>query len=147
MDLEAGLELIAMAVSAGPLLGLFGTVWGVMETFCGLASANAVSLKAMAPGVAGSLIATVCGLAVAIPAQVALSFLLFWLHRLQSSTDRFFEGEFTPALRAGLLTAPNPELHILPEAPPPAVPGEDGSAHHDDPADAPALPDMAAVPD
>ena len=50
-------------------IGLLGTVWGVMETFAGIAKANSASLTAMAPGVAGALIATVIGLLVAIPAM------------------------------------------------------------------------------
>src|ERR1035437_1545596 len=71
MSLEKGMIILSTAVAGGPFLGLFGTVWGVMETFSGIGIANAASLTAMAPGVAAALLATVAGLSVAIPAMFA----------------------------------------------------------------------------
>src|SRR5262245_2996927 len=65
--LEKGMIILSTAVAGGPFIGLLGTVWGVMETFSGIARVQAASLTAMAPGVAGALIATVVGLFVAIP--------------------------------------------------------------------------------
>jgi len=62
MSLEKGMIVLSTAVAGGPFIGLLGTVWGVMETFAGIARANSASLTAMAPGVAGALIATVTGL-------------------------------------------------------------------------------------
>jgi biopolymer transport protein ExbB/TolQ len=68
LSLEGGMIVLATAISGGPFIGLLGTVWGVMETFTGVAKAQAANLTAMAPGVAGALVATVTGLMVAIPA-------------------------------------------------------------------------------
>ncbi|HZV36252.1 MAG TPA: MotA/TolQ/ExbB proton channel family protein, partial [Verrucomicrobiae bacterium] len=55
MALEKGMIVLSTAVAGGPFIGLLGTVWGVMETFAGIASAGSSSLTAMAPGVAGAL--------------------------------------------------------------------------------------------
>ena len=74
MALEKGMIVLSTAVAGGPFIGLLGTVWGVMETFAGIANAGAASLTAMAPGVAGALICTVIGLLVAIPGDVQLQF-------------------------------------------------------------------------
>ena len=59
LSLEKGMIILSTAVAGGPFIGLLGTVWGVMETFSGIAKQQAASLIAMAPGVAGALIATV----------------------------------------------------------------------------------------
>jgi biopolymer transport protein TolQ len=68
---------------------LLGTVWGVMETFSGVARANAASLTAMAPGVAGALIATVVGLMVAIPAMFAYNFMVTSIRAITQELDNF----------------------------------------------------------
>src|SRR5690606_35859849 len=75
------------AVAGGPFIGLLGTVWGVMETFSGIAKANSASLTAMAPGVAGALIATVIGLLVAIPAMFAYNFMVTKIRALTQELD------------------------------------------------------------
>jgi len=67
--LESGIILLALAVSGAPFLGLLGTVWGVMDTFAGVAQAGRADLAAMAPGVAAALVTTVAGLLVAIPSM------------------------------------------------------------------------------
>jgi biopolymer transport protein TolQ len=69
--LESGTIVLAMAISGGPFIGLTGTVFGVMETFSGVAQAGQANLAAMAPGVAGALVNTIVGLVVAIPALFA----------------------------------------------------------------------------
>src|SRR5579862_2241753 len=56
LSLEKGMIILSTAVAGGPFIGLFGTVWGVMETFSGIGIANAASLNAMAPGVAAALL-------------------------------------------------------------------------------------------
>jgi biopolymer transport protein ExbB/TolQ len=76
LALEKGMIVLSTAVAGGPFIGLLGTVWGVMDTFAGIARANSASLTAMAPGVAGALIATVIGLLVAIPAMFAYNFMV-----------------------------------------------------------------------
>ena len=81
--------VLSTAVAGGPFIGLLGTVWGVMETFAGIARANAATLTAMAPGVAGALIATVVGLLVAIPAMFAYNFMVTTIRHLTQELDSF----------------------------------------------------------
>jgi len=69
--LEARLPFLATLGSAAPFIGLFGTVWGIMRSFEGIAAANNTSLAVVAPGIAEALFATAMGLAAAIPAVVA----------------------------------------------------------------------------
>jgi biopolymer transport protein TolQ len=69
--LEVRLPFLATLGSAAPFIGLFGTVWGIMRSFAGIAAANNTSLAVVAPGIAEALFATAMGLAAAIPAVVA----------------------------------------------------------------------------
>jgi biopolymer transport protein TolQ len=69
--LEVRLPFLATLGSAAPFVGLFGTVWGIMRSFEGIAAANSTSLAVVAPGIAEALFATAMGLAAAIPAVVA----------------------------------------------------------------------------
>ena len=69
--LEARLPFLATLGSAAPFIGLFGTVWGIMRSFEGIAAAHNTSLAVVAPGIAEALFATAMGLAAAIPAVVA----------------------------------------------------------------------------
>lgn len=87
--LEKGMIILSTAVAGGPFIGLLGTVWGVMETFSGIAMAKAASLTAMAPGVAGALIATVVGLFVAIPAMFAYNLMITTIRALTQEQDNF----------------------------------------------------------
>ncbi len=89
MSLEKGMVILSTAVAGGPFLGLLGTVWGVMETFSGVAKANAATLTAMAPGVAAALVATVTGLLVAIPAMFAYNFMVTTIRHLTQELDGF----------------------------------------------------------
>ena len=70
-SLESGLAVLASIGSVSPYIGLFGTVWGIMNAFIGLSEASQVSLAAVAPGIAEALIATAMGLFAAIPAVLA----------------------------------------------------------------------------
>jgi biopolymer transport protein ExbB/TolQ len=89
LALEKGMIVLSTAVAGGPFIGLLGTVWGVMETFSGIARANAASLTAMAPGVAGALICTVIGLLVAIPAMFAYNFMVTKIRGFTQELDAF----------------------------------------------------------
>ena len=89
LSLEKGMIVLSTAVAGGPFIGLLGTVWGVMETFAGIAKANSASLTAMAPGVAGALIATVIGLLVAIPAMFAYNFMVTTIRAITQELDGF----------------------------------------------------------
>jgi biopolymer transport protein TolQ len=89
MALEKGMIILSTAVAGGPFIGLLGTVWGVMDTFSGIARANSATLTAMAPGVAGALIATVVGLMVAIPAMFAYNFMVTSIRGITQELDGF----------------------------------------------------------
>ncbi|WOE32680.1 MULTISPECIES: protein TolQ [unclassified Acinetobacter] len=71
--LEAGLSALASIGSVAPYIGLFGTVWGIMNAFIGLADVEQVTLATVAPGIAEALIATAIGLFAAIPAVLAFN--------------------------------------------------------------------------
>ena len=68
---EKGLPVLATTGSAGPFIGLFGTVWGIMNSFTGIAQSQDTSLAVVAPGIAEALFATAMGLVAAIPAVIA----------------------------------------------------------------------------
>jgi biopolymer transport protein ExbB/TolQ len=89
LALEKGMIVLSTAVAGGPFIGLLGTVWGVMETFSGVARAHTASLTAMAPGVAGALISTVVGLFVAIPAMFAYNFMVTSIRAITQELDNF----------------------------------------------------------
>ena len=97
ISLEKGMIVLTTAVAGGPFIGLLGTVWGVMETFSGIAIKQAASLAAMAPGVAGALIATVVGLFVAIPAMFAYNFMVTMIRNITQELDNFVT-EFATAV-------------------------------------------------
>ena len=97
LSLEKGMIVLSTAVAGGPFIGLLGTVWGVMETFSGIARANQASLTAMAPGVAGALIATVVGLFVAIPAMFAYNYMVTMIRGITQELDAF-ASEYATAL-------------------------------------------------
>jgi len=71
--LESGLPNLAVISSVAPFIGLFGTVWGIMTSFAGIAEAKDTSLAVVAPGIAEALAATAMGLLAAIPASIGYS--------------------------------------------------------------------------
>ena len=89
LELESGIILLAAAVSGAPFLGLLGTVWGVMDTFAGVAQAGRADLAAMAPGVAAALVTTVAGLLVAIPSMFGYNWLVHNLRVQTVELDNF----------------------------------------------------------
>jgi biopolymer transport protein TolQ len=97
LSLEKGMIILSTAVAGGPFIGLFGTVWGVMETFSGIGRAGAASLTAMAPGVAAALLATVAGLSVAIPAMFAYNYMVTTIRGITQELDGF-ASEYATAL-------------------------------------------------
>ena len=68
--LEMNMSWLATVASVSPFIGLFGTVWGIIDAFQGLGNAGAASLRAVAPGISEALITTAIGLAAAIPAAI-----------------------------------------------------------------------------
>ena len=97
LKLEGQMILLATAVSGAPFLGLLGTVWGVMETFGGVAESGSANLAAMAPGVSAALITTVTGLLVAIPAMFGYNFLVTSIRGVIVQMDNF-AAELSSAL-------------------------------------------------
>ncbi len=96
LRMEDRMTILATAVSGAPFIGLLGTVWGVMDTFTGIAVAGHPDIAAMAPGVAGALITTVTGLLVAIPAMFGYNFLVVTLRRMTVELENF-AGELAAA--------------------------------------------------
>lgn len=92
-DLERGMTFLASVASSAPFIGLFGTVWGIMNSFSAIASSNNTSLAVVAPGIAEALFATALGLVAAIPATIAFNILSSSLNRyadrLAAFTDEF----------------------------------------------------------
>ncbi|WIM05264.1 MAG: protein TolQ [Candidatus Nitricoxidivorans perseverans] len=97
-DLEAHLAFLASVGSVSPYVGLFGTVWGIMHAFRGLANVSSATLAAVAPGIAEALVATAIGLFAAIPAVVAYNRFAHDVDRLSVRFESFTE-EFSNILQ------------------------------------------------
>ncbi|HZF44840.1 MAG TPA: DUF2341 domain-containing protein [Sphingomonadaceae bacterium] len=89
--LNRWMVLLTIAISGGPFLGLLGTVVGVMITFAGVAAAGDVNINAIAPGIAAALLATVAGLAVAIPALFGYNYLQSRLEEISTDNQIFVD--------------------------------------------------------
>jgi len=98
-EMEDMMGILATLVSGSPLLGLLGTVWGVMDAFSAMALHGMVVLGAVAPGITGALSTTVLGLLVAIPCLVAYNWLNKRIQRLVAEMESFWE-EFVSTIAA-----------------------------------------------
>ena len=96
--LESHLAFLASVGSVSPYVGLFGTVWGIMNAFRGLANVGQATLAHVAPGIAEALVATAMGLFAAIPAVVAYNRYAHEINRLSTRFDSFTE-EFSNVLQ------------------------------------------------
>jgi biopolymer transport protein TolQ len=94
---ESRLLVLASIGSAGPYIGLFGTVWGIMNSFTSIAASKNTSLAVVAPGIAEALFATAIGLFAAIPAVLAYNKLQAEVSKLQSRLEGFAD-EFSAVL-------------------------------------------------
>ena len=101
-QLESRLTFLATTASVAPFIGLFGTVWGVMTSFAGLANANTATLRAVAPGIADALIATAFGLFAAIPAVIAYNQFVYQMRNLGGQLDDLQNEIIATAERQGL---------------------------------------------
>jgi biopolymer transport protein ExbB len=110
--LRSRMIVLTIAISGGPFLGLLGTVMGVMTTFAAIALAGEVNVNAIAPGVAGALVATVAGLIVAIPALFIYNILITRVNDLTSDMQVFVD-EF--------ITKMSEHYSEMPERPQPAL--------------------------
>jgi biopolymer transport protein TolQ len=87
--LERALSFLATTGNTAPFIGLFGTVWGIMESFRGIGMKGSASLAVVAPGISEALVATAAGLAAAIPAVVAYNYFSNKVMLLKSEMDSF----------------------------------------------------------
>ncbi|MGB5598721.1 protein TolQ [Thiothrix litoralis] len=106
-DLEQNLAFLATVGSTSPYVGLFGTVWGIMNSFISLGQMQQATLGVVAPGIAEALIATAIGLFAAIPAVIAYNRFSDKIDRLVVSYDNFRE-EFTALLERHASTQRKP---------------------------------------
>ena len=97
-SIDAHLAFLASVGSVSPYVGLFGTVWGIMHSFRGLANVGQATLSAVAPGIAEALVATAIGLFAAIPAVVAYNRFAHEIDRLATRFESFME-EFSNILQ------------------------------------------------
>ena len=100
-EVESNLSFLASVGSVSPYVGLFGTVWGIMHAFTGLAALQQVTLATVAPGIAEALVATAIGLFAAIPAVIAYNRFARDLDRIAISHETFIE-EFSNILQRSL---------------------------------------------
>lgn len=87
--LEHWMSFLATTGSVTPFIGLFGTVWGVIDAFMGLGEAGVTTLRAVAPGIAEALVATAAGLFAAIPAVIAYNHFLHQIREFATRMDNF----------------------------------------------------------
>jgi biopolymer transport protein TolQ len=87
--LERRLDFLATTGSATPFIGLFGTVWGIMNAFHQIGTVQAANISVVAPGVSEALIATAAGLAAAIPAVIFYNYFINWVKHLSTEMDDF----------------------------------------------------------
>jgi biopolymer transport protein TolQ len=87
--LQRALPLLATTASVTPFIGLFGTVWGIMNTFMAIGATGSTSIVTVAPGIAEALVNTAAGLAAAIPAVIAYNHLLAHVRHLRRRMDDF----------------------------------------------------------
>jgi biopolymer transport protein TolQ len=132
--LQSGLSILATIGSVGPFIGLFGTVWGIMNAFQGIAASNNTSLAVVAPGIAEALFATALGLVAAIPAVVAYNRLAgdlnHYANRLATLTGlvevqlsrQLESGEALPAADASTAAKAERQVHQLAPLPGGRVP-------------------------
>ncbi len=93
------LNILATVGAVAPFVGLFGTVWGIMRAFTGIAEAQSSSLAVVAPGIAEALFATALGLFAAIPAVIAYNRFSHGINRVEARLNRFADGFHTTLSR------------------------------------------------
>lgn len=101
VKLERYLNFLATTGSTTPFIGLFGTVWGIMNSFQGIGAAGSASLAVVAPGIAEALIATAVGLAAAIPAVIAYNYYLSVARKMIIDMEDFSEELLEMFTRTG----------------------------------------------
>jgi len=103
--LEKALSFLATTASTSPFIGLFGTVWGIMDSFRGIGVTGSASLAIVAPGIAEALVTTAAGLFAAIPAVVAYNYYINRIRILATETENFSQ-EFLNIIERNYFNGP-----------------------------------------
>lgn len=98
------IPFLATAGNTTPFIGLFGTVWGIMESFRGIGLTGSASLAVVAPGISEALVATAAGLAVAIPSVIAFNYFMQRI-RVMDSELQSFASDFLNIIESDILPA------------------------------------------
>jgi len=107
-SLERTIPFLATIGNTAPFIGLFGTVWGIMKSFHGIAEQGTATLATVAPGIAEALIATAAGLSAAIPSVVAFYAFVDSLNRMETELNAF-SGDFLNLVERKLLSGKEKE--------------------------------------
>ncbi len=100
LKLEERMSWLATAANTSPLLGLLGTIWGVMDTFAAMGEQGNASIAAVAPGISSALLTTFCALVVAIPSAVGYNWLTARVHTIAVQMDNFADEFMSDVQRA-----------------------------------------------
>ena len=120
IQLESGLTMMTTIISLAPMMGLFGTVWGVLSTFMAIGHSGRPDIATVGPGIASALLTTVVGLVVAIPAIFANNFSVRAINDIINNLELYSEDLFSALLTASEAAAQEAAAQEKETAPPPA---------------------------
>ncbi|AYG47186.1 MotA/TolQ/ExbB proton channel family protein [Pseudomonas sp. Leaf58] len=110
-SLETGLAVVASIGSTSPFIGLFGTVWGIMEALKGISAAGSASLETVAGPIGAALVATGVGIAVAVPAVLVYNYFLRRLKLTAADLDDFAHDFYSLAQKSAFRVLLHPAVH------------------------------------
>lgn len=110
-SLETGLAVVASIGSTSPFIGLFGTVWGIMEALKGISAAGSASLETVAGPIGAALVATGVGIAVAVPAVLVYNYFLRRLKLNAADLDDFAHDFYSLAQKSAFRVLVHPAVH------------------------------------
>jgi biopolymer transport protein ExbB len=110
-SLETGLAVVASIGSTSPFIGLFGTVWGIMEALKGISAAGSASLETVAGPIGAALVATGVGIAVAVPAVLVYNYSLRRLQLTAADLDDFAHDFYSLAQKSAFRVLVHPAVH------------------------------------
>lgn len=110
-SLETGLAVVASIGSTSPFIGLFGTVWGIMEALKGISAAGSASLETVAGPIGAALVATGVGIAVAVPAVLVYNYFLRRLKLTAADLDDFAHDFYSLAQKSVFRVLVHPAVH------------------------------------
>lgn len=110
-SLETGLAVVASIGSTSPFIGLFGTVWGIMEALKGISAAGSASLETVAGPIGAALVATGVGIAVAVPAVLVYNYFLRRLKLTAADLDDFSHDFYSLAQKSAFRVLVHPAVH------------------------------------